>query len=382
MDYDESDRLYFEELSLETVLDIYHREKPVGVIVSVGGQIPNNLVMPLARNGVRILGTPAESIDMCEDRMKFSSLCDEIGVDQPLFSVFQAGVEAAAWASQVGYPVLVRPSYVLSGVAMRVVGSPEALVECLEQAVAINKEHPVVISKFIEHAKEIEVDAVADNGKVVNYAISEHVENAGVHSGDATLVLPGQKLYVETFRRIKIITRKLVQKLNITGPVNIQFLCKHNEIKVIECNLRASRSFPFISKTFNLNFIQLATRAMVGAPVSSVDINLYEKDYCCVKSPMFSFTRLEGADPILRIEMASTGEVACFGEDQHEALLKSMFACGFKLPNRTRNILLSLGPNDAKSAFRKFAGSLVDLGYNLYGTTETHRYLTEDGVKC
>merc|ERR1719174_158015 len=245
MDYDESDRLYFEELSLESVLDIYHREVPVGVIVSVGGQIPNNLVVPLARNGVKILGTPAESIDMCEDRMKFSSLCDEIGVDQPLFSVFQAGVEAAAWASQVGYPVLVRPSYVLSGVAMRVVGSPEALVECLEQAVAINKEHPVVISKFIEHAKEIEVDAVADSGQVINYAISEHVENAGVHSGDATLVLPGQSLYVETFRRIKIITRKLVKRLNITGPLNIQFISKNNTIKVIEMNLRASRSFPF-----------------------------------------------------------------------------------------------------------------------------------------
>merc|ERR1719174_606828 len=353
MDYDESDRLYFEELSLESVLDIYHREVPVGVIVSVGGQIPNNLVVPLARNGVKILGTPAESIDMCEDRMKFSSLCDEIGVDQPLFSVFQAGVEAAAWASQVGYPVLVRPSYVLSGAAMRVVDSAEALLECLEQAVAINKEHPVVISKFIEHAKEIEVDAVADNGQVINYAISEHVENAGVHSGDATLVLPGQKLYVETFRRIKIIGRKLIQKLNITGPVNIQFLCKHNEIKVIECNLRASRSFPFISKTFNFNFIQLATRAMDGAPVSSVDINLYEKEYCCVKSPMFSFTRLQGADPILRVEMASTGEVACFGETKHEAYIKAMVASGFKLPNpKDRpNILLSCGPIKSKVGF-------------------------------
>eukprot|EP01059_Diplonema_ambulator_P033978 TRINITY_DN739_c0_g1_i1.p1 TRINITY_DN739_c0_g1~~TRINITY_DN739_c0_g1_i1.p1 ORF type:complete len:1495 (+),score=594.14 TRINITY_DN739_c0_g1_i1:49-4533(+) len=381
-DYDESDRLYFEELSLESVIDIYHREGARGVVVSVGGQIPNNLVVPLHKAGVTILGTSPESIDSCEDRNKFSRLCDTLGIDQPRWIEASSIDEAKAFALEVEYPVLVRPSYVLSGAAMNVAENEEDLVSYLAQATNVNREHPVVISKFIKNAKEIEMDAVAKDGHIINYAVSEHVENAGVHSGDATLLLPAQKLYVETVRRIKHIMTSLCQRLNITGPVNAQFLSKNNDIKIIECNLRASRSFPFVSKTFDVNFIELATRAMVNAPCTPYNIHLYDTEWVCCKSPMFSFTRLLGADPITRVEMASTGEVACFGKNQHEALLKSMLATGFKLPKNTRNILVSVGPTKAKVVFTSYMKSLAKMGYHLYCTENTYKFYEEEGVDC
>eukprot|EP01061_Rhynchopus_euleeides_P012734 TRINITY_DN2242_c0_g1_i2.p1 TRINITY_DN2242_c0_g1~~TRINITY_DN2242_c0_g1_i2.p1 ORF type:complete len:1512 (+),score=747.08 TRINITY_DN2242_c0_g1_i2:591-4538(+) len=381
-DYDESDRLYFEELSLESVIDIYHREGARGVVVSVGGQIPNNLVVPLHEAGVTILGTSPESIDMCEDRNKFSKLCDDLHIDQPQWIDACSVEEAKEFAKRVEYPVLVRPSYVLSGAAMNVADNEADLVNYLAQATNVNRDHPVVLSKFVKNAKEVEMDAVAKDGRIINYAVSEHVENAGVHSGDATLVLPAQKLYVETVRRIKRIMSALVQRLNITGPVNAQFLSKNNDIKIIECNMRASRSFPFVSKTFDVNFIELATRAMVGAPCPPYQIHLYDTEWVCVKSPMFSFTRLQGADPITRVEMASTGEVACFGLDQHEALLKSMLATNFKLPTRTKNILVSLGPMKAKVAFISYMKSLVKMGYKLHCTDKTFEFYQAEGVDC
>eukprot|EP01064_Diplonema_japonicum_P038455 TRINITY_DN933_c3_g1_i1.p1 TRINITY_DN933_c3_g1~~TRINITY_DN933_c3_g1_i1.p1 ORF type:complete len:1496 (+),score=517.54 TRINITY_DN933_c3_g1_i1:45-4532(+) len=380
-DYDESDRLYFEELSLESVIDIYHKEGARGVVVSVGGQIPNNLVVPLHKAGVTILGTSPESIDSCEDRNKFSKLCDTLSIDQPRWIEASSIDEAKAFAKKVEYPVLVRPSYVLSGAAMNVADNEEDFVSYLAQATNVNREHPVVISKFIKNAKEIEMDAVAKDGRIINYAVSEHVENAGVHSGDATLCLPAQKLYVETVRRIKHIMSSLCARLNITGPVNAQFLSKNNDIKIIECNLRASRSFPFVSKTFDVNFIELATKAMIGAPCPPFNIHLYDTEWVCCKSPMFSFTRLLGADPITRVEMASTGEVACFGVNQHEALLKSMLATGFKLPNRTKNILVSLGPIKAKVAFVSYMKSLAKMGYKLYCTENTFKFYEEEGVE-
>ena len=306
-DYDECDRLYFEELSFEVVMDIYECERSQGLILSVGGQIPNNLALPLSKQNVTILGTSPHSIDQAEDREKFSELMDAIGVDQAPWKKLHSPEQAIEFAQSVGFPVLVRPSYVLSGAAMNVAETPNELKGFLQQASRLNDDHPVVISKFIVNAKEIEYDGVAKNGSIVNFAISEHIENAGVHSGDATLLLPAQKLYVETIKRIKKISNKIAAALKITGPFNIQFLSKNNDIKVIECNLRASRSLPFVSKTFNVNFVELATKVIVGAPFKASRIELMDVDHCCVKVPMFSFTRLQGADPVLRVEMASTG---------------------------------------------------------------------------
>jgi carbamoyl-phosphate synthase large subunit/carbamoyl-phosphate synthase small subunit len=382
-DYDECDRLYFEELSFERVLDIYELEKSKGIIVSVGGQIPNNIAMPLFDQGVCILGTQPTSIDNAEDRFRFSEMLDRLGIDQPRWKQLTSVQEASKFAQSVGYPVLVRPSYVLSGAAMNVAVNEQQLTRFLRQATQLNSKHPVVISKFITGAKEIEVDAVASKGNVINYAISEHVENAGVHSGDATLVLPAQNLYVETMKRVRKTTLKISKALNITGPFNIQYLCKDNDIKVIECNLRASRSFPFVSKTLNVNLIDLATRAMLGEDVRSVRFSLFDFDYVCVKVPMFSFTRLVGADPILRVEMASTGEVACFGETKYEAYLKALIASGFKMPTGPRkSILISAGPLKSKIAFLESAKILRKLGFTIYATTKTQIVLSSHGVEA
>uniref|UniRef100_A0A7S2S5X3 Uncharacterized protein n=1 Tax=Mucochytrium quahogii TaxID=96639 RepID=A0A7S2S5X3_9STRA len=381
-DYDESDRLYFEELSFERTLDIYEIEKSMGVIVSVGGQIPNCLAMPLSKQGVRILGTSPASIDCAEDRNKFSALLDRIGVDQPEWAEARSLEDADKFAREVTYPVLVRPSYVLSGAAMRVAADKEQLRDFLETAADVSVEHPVVVSKYIVDAKEIEFDSVAKDGQILNYAISEHVENAGVHSGDATLVLPAQKLYVETQRRVKRIAGNIAAALKITGPFNIQFIAKGNDVKVIECNLRASRTFPFVSKTFQTNFIELATRAMVGLPVYPANIKLLDLDYVGVKAPMFSFTRLQGADPTLGVEMASTGEVACYGQDMHEAFLLAMMSAGMKIPDKTKGILFAVGPNPAKESLAPYAKILNEkLGYKLYGTEGTVAVFKERGVK-
>merc|ERR1719238_1307409 len=340
-DFDESDRLYFEELSHETVLDIAELENPAGVVVSVGGQTPNNLAMGLHENGIKILGTSVEAIDTCENRFKFSKLCDSLRIDQPEWSEFTTVDEASHFCKRVGYPALVRPSYVLSGAAMRVVTDDDELERFLRTAAVVSRDYPVVISKYIRGAKEVELDAVGQEGELLNYAIAEHVENAGVHSGDASLILPAQKLFVETHRRVKMIGQKLCRALKISGPFNIQFICKENEVKVIECNLRASRSMPFISKTYNLNFIGLATRVMVGLPVQPVTIQPIDMDYVASKVPTFSFARLKNSDPRLGVEMQSTGEVACFGQNQYEAFLKSWLSSGLKLP--AKNILLSIG---------------------------------------
>jgi len=352
-DYDECDRMYFEELSYERVLDIYEMEENChGIIVSVGGQIPNNLAIPLHSAGCKILGTQPDNIDQAENRHRFSKLLDELHIDQPLWCEARTLNEAQAFANRVGYPVLIRPSYVLSGAAMNVSYDYKQLSTYIDKATQLSPKHPVVISKFVSGAKEIEFDGVAMNGKLLNYAISEHVENAGVHSGDATLILPAQNLYTETTKRIKKISKKIAAALHITGPFNIQFLCKDNCIKVIECNLRASRSFPFVSKTFNVNFIDLATRAMVFSSVDAdyhlkgVNFNIWDMDYVCVKSPMFSFTRLDGADPVLRVEMASTGEVACFGDNKYEAFIKSLTSSGYRLP--IPNPALSTAPNNLR----------------------------------
>ena len=379
-DYDESDRLYFEELSFERTLDIYEAERSAGVIVSVGGQIPNCNALALHRQGCNILGTSPESIDTAEDRNKFSALLDSLGVQQPVWAQLSSLDQASKFAEEVGYPVLVRPSYVLSGAAMRVASTEAELTAFLSTAVVLNQAHPVVISKFIVNAKEVEFDAVADHGKIVNYAISEHVENAGVHSGDATLVLPAQRLYVETIRQVKRIAGNVAQALNITGPFNMQFMAKGNDVMVIECNLRSSRTFPFVSKTFQCNFIELATLAMVDVPVESKNIKLLDLDYVGVKAPMFSFTRLQGADPTLGVEMASTGEVACFGQDMNEAFLLSLMASGFKLPKDKKTVLLSVGPKKAKVELLDSIRALEAAGYKLYGTAGTAAYYSENGI--
>ncbi|EQC32261.1 aspartate carbamoyltransferase [Saprolegnia diclina VS20] len=380
-DYDESDRLYFEELSFERVLDIYDRENAHGVIVSVGGQIPNNLSTPLSKSGVRILGTSAESIDRCEDRNKFSALLDTIGVDQPKWTEVTDAASAENFASDVGFPVLVRPSYVLSGAGMVVTSCAEELRDYLNSP-NVGGSSNICISKFILNAKEVEFDGVAKDGQILNYAISEHVENAGVHSGDATLVLPAQKLYVGTIKQVKRIASAIARSLNITGPFNIQLMAKENEVKVIECNLRASRTFPFISKTFDLNFINLATRAMLGLVVKPVPIALIDIDYVAVKAPQFSFTRLLGADPTLGVEMASTGEVACFGTDMHEAFLKALLSAGFKMPKEKKSILISIGNDDIKHEFLESCKVLDKLKYKLYGTPGTAAYLQQHGITC
>jgi carbamoylphosphate synthase large subunit len=375
-DFDVSDRLYFEELSHETVTEIAQIEQPGGVVVSVGGQTPNNLAMKLHEDGIQILGTSVEAIDACENRYKFSKLCDSLRIDQPEWSEFTTTDEAFHFSRRAGYPVLVRPSYVLSGAAMRVVDCDAELERFLRTAAVVSREYPVVISKYIAGAKEVELDAVAQQGELLNYAIAEHVENAGVHSGDASLLLPAQKLFVETHRRVKMIGQKLCRALKISGPFNIQFICKENEVKVIECNLRASRSFPFISKTYNVNFIDIATRVMLGLPVRPVTIQPIDMEYVACKVSVFSFGRLKNSDPRLGVEMQSTGEVACFGMNQYEAHLKAMIAAGFRLP--TKNVLLCIGPSQQKLEFLQYAKTLVDMGFQIFATKGTFEALKNE----
>ena len=382
-DYDESDRLYFENISLENSLDIYELEQSSGVVVSVGGQTPNNIALGLHREGVKIYGTSPEQIDGAENRYKFSRMCDTIGVDQPRWKELATLQDARSFCDKVDYPVLVRPSYVLSGAAMNVVFSSEDLENYLEKAASVSPEHPVVISKFIEGAKEIEMDAVAKDGKLVYHVISEHVENAGVHSGDATLVLPPQDLEPETIAKIEEATRKIGNALNVTGPFNIQFIAKNNEIKVIECNLRASRSFPFCSKVIGVDLIEMATKAMMGLPFEPYPpTKIPTSGYVCVKVPQFSFSRLSGADPILGVEMASTGEVACFGRDVTEAYMKALISTSFVLPKK--NVLLSIGSFKEKQEFLPSVWKLHRMGYNLFATSGTADFLSENGipVKC
>ncbi|WP_430814633.1 carbamoyl-phosphate synthase (glutamine-hydrolyzing) large subunit [Carboxylicivirga sp. RSCT41] len=378
-DYDMCDRLYFDELTQERVLDIIDLETPKGVIVSVGGQIPNNLAMKLHRQQVPILGTSPEDIDRAENRQKFSSLLDELGVDQPRWSELTSIEDIFTFVDEVGFPVLVRPSYVLSGAAMNVVSNKDELEHFLTLAANVSKEFPVVVSEFIEQAKEIEVDAVANNGEVVGYAISEHVEFAGVHSGDATIVFPPQKLYVETIRRVKRIAREIAKGLNITGPFNMQLLAKDNDIKVIECNLRASRSFPFVSKVLKVNLIDLATRAMLGLPVEKLTKSSFELDYVGIKAPQFSFARLAKADPVLGVDMSSTGEVGCIGDNYYDAILQSMLAVGYRIPEK--NILISSGPARSKLELLQSAKMLKERGYNLFATGGTHKFFAENGVE-
>lgn len=377
-DYDTCDKLYFEELSLERVLDVYESENPEGLIVAMGGQIPNNIALKLESYGVNILGTKAKDIDRAESRHTFSALLDEIGVSQPAWAELQDRTEMAKFAETVGYPVLVRPSYVLSGAAMRVAQNDVQLVGYLDNACGIATDSSVVVSKFEKGAKEIEIDAVAYNGEMVIYAISEHVENAGVHSGDATIVLPPQRLYLPTMHKIKDTAKKIAKNLNITGPFNIQFLAKENEIKVIECNLRASRSFPFASKVTGYNFIEIATNCILGNPPNEKNYKTIDIDHVGVKAPQFSFSRLKGADPVLGVEMASTGEVACFGKDVYEAFLKSLLAVGFNWPEK--NILLSVGRLEDKVDILPSVKQLSAMGYNLFATEGTADFLEENGV--
>jgi carbamoyl-phosphate synthase large subunit len=379
-DYNESDRLYFEELSVETVLAIYGHERARGVVVSVGGQIPNRLAIPLHEAGVEILGTAAVSIDVAEDRHKFSRLLDTLGIEQPAWNELETEEAAEAFAERVGYPVLVRPSYVLSGAAMGVAVNARELLTLLRKATRISPEHPVVISKFIENAKELEIDAVACDGEVCASAITEHVENAGVHSGDATLVLPPQRTYLETVRRVKSIAARIARALKLHGPFNIQFIAKGNEVKVIECNVRASRSFPFVSKILGTNLVEVATEVMIGRGSGPARANgsMFDVNYVGVKAPQFSFTRLDGADPVLGVEMASTGEVACLGDDFEEALLKALLAVGFRLP--IRHVLLSTGPLEAKAAFLAASRQLQSQGVKLFATRGSARFLRANGI--
>jgi len=377
-DYDICDRLYFDELTFERVMDIYELEAPHGIILSVGGQIPNNLALRLSQSGVNVLGTPASSIDRAEDRHKFSSMLDTIGVDQPKWQELTTLEEINQFVESVGFPVLVRPSYVLSGAAMNVCSNEGELERFLSLAANVSKKHPVVVSEFIEHAKEIEFDAVANRGEVIAYAISEHIEFAGVHSGDATIQFPPQKLYVETARRIKKIARKIAGELNISGPFNIQFLAKENDIKVIECNLRASRSFPFVSKVLKINFIELATRVMIGENPVPPARNAFDLDYVGIKASQFSFSRLQKADPVLGVDMASTGEVGCIGDDTNEAILKSMLSVGYTIPKK--NILLSTGDARQKAEMLNASRLLVKNGYNLFATGGTYKYFVENNV--
>jgi carbamoyl-phosphate synthase large subunit len=379
-DYDICDKLYFDELTLERVLDICEKEIPQGVVISMGGQIPNNLAIPLYEAGVPILGTSPKDIDIAEDRHKFSTLLDAAGVDQPQWRELTSLESAEDFANKVGYPVLVRPSYVLSGAAMSIALSNKELREYLKKASEVSKKYPVVISKFITGAKEIEIDAVADNGKLYCYAISEHVENAGVHSGDATIVLPPQRTYLETMRRVKTITKSIAASLKITGPFNIQFIAKDNDVKVIECNLRASRSFPFVSKVFKINFIDLATKIIMGERVPRIDRSAFDLDYVGVKASQFSFIRLKGSDPVLGVEMASTGEVACLGDDFNEAFLKSLLSVDFVLPKKT--ILLSTGPVDSKADFLSSTKMLQTMGYKFYATKGTADFMKENGINA
>ena len=378
-DYDMCDRLYFDELTFERVMDILELENPHGVIVSTGGQIPNNLALRLDAQKINILGTSAKSIDNAEDREKFSAMLDRIGVDQPRWRELTSMDDIQEFVEEVGFPVLVRPSYVLSGAAMNVCSNQEELERFLKLAANVSKKHPVVVSQFIEHAKEVEMDAVAQNGEIVAYAISEHIEFAGVHSGDATIQFPPQKLYVETVRRIKRISREIAKALNISGPFNIQYLAKDNDIKVIECNLRASRSFPFVSKVLKINFIELATKVMLGLPVEKPEKNLFELDYVGIKASQFSFNRLQKADPVLGVDMASTGEVGCIGMDTSCAVLKAMLSVGYRIPKK--NILLSTGTMKQKADMMDAARMLVNKGYKLFATGGTHKTLAENGIE-
>ena len=377
-DYDITDRLYFDELTFERVLDILDLETPRGVILSTGGQIPNNLALKLHSQRIPILGTQAEDIDNAEDRHKFSAMLDELSIDQPRWQELTSLSDIDQFISEVGFPVLVRPSYVLSGAAMNVCSNQEELYRFLELAADVSKEHPVVVSQFIEHAKEVEIDAVAQRGEIIAYAISEHIEFAGVHSGDATIQFPGQKLYVETVRRIKRISRQIAEALHISGPFNIQFLAKGNEIKVIECNLRASRSFPFVSKVLKINFIELATRIMLGQRVEKPNKSAFDLDYVGIKASQFSFARLQKADPVLGVDMMSTGEVGCLGDDTNEAVLKSMLSVGYRIPQRS--VLLSTGGYKQKVDMLDAAQLLHNKGYALYATQGTHDMLAENGI--
>ena len=378
-DYDMCDRLYFDELTFERVMDILELENPHGVIVSTGGQIPNNLALRLDAQKVPILGTSAKSIDNAENREKFSAMLDRIGVDQPRWRELTSMDDINEFVEEVGFPVLVRPSYVLSGAAMNVCSNQEELERFLQLAANVSKKHPVVVSQFIEHAKEVEMDAVAQNGEIVAYAISEHIEFAGVHSGDATIQFPPQKLYVETVRRIKRISREIARELNISGPFNIQYLARENDIKVIECNLRASRSFPFVSKVLKINLIELATKVMLGLPVEKPNKNLFELDYVGIKASQFSFNRLQKADPVLGVDMASTGEVGCIGSDTSCAVLKAMLSVGYRIPKK--NILLSTGTPKQKVEMLSAARLLQQKGYKLFATGGTSKFLTENGVE-
>jgi carbamoyl-phosphate synthase large subunit len=379
-DYDECDRLYFDELSLERVLDIADLEVPKGVIISTGGQIPNNLAIRLYNQKIPILGTSPLSIDRAEDRHKFSTMCDQLGIDQPRWKELTSIEDIIIFTELVGFPVLIRPSYVLSGAAMNVVSNKEELEHFLQLAANVSKKYPVVVSEFIQNAKEIEIDAVASKGELMAYAISEHIEFAGVHSGDATMVFPPQKIYFETVRRIKRISRKIAKELNISGPFNMQFLAKDNDIKVIECNLRASRSMPFVSKVLKVNLIELATKIMLGQEVKPIDKSIFDLDYIGIKASQFSFQRLLKADPVLGVEMASTGEVGCIGEDLYETLLKSMLSVGYSFPKK--NIFLSTGPARDKVELLNSCRLLVEKGYNLYATKGSAEFLTSNGVDC
>ncbi|MDE6199327.1 MAG: carbamoyl-phosphate synthase (glutamine-hydrolyzing) large subunit, partial [Muribaculaceae bacterium] len=377
-DYDMCDRLYFDELTFERVMDILDLEQPHGAILSVGGQIPNNLATRLDDEGVNILGTTARSIDNAEDRHKFSAMLDNLGIDQPRWRELTSFDDIREFIDEVGFPVLVRPSYVLSGAAMNVCSNDDELERFLRLAANVSKQHPVVVTEFIQNAKEIEMDAVAANGEIKAYAISEHIEFAGVHSGDATIQFPPQKLYVETMRRIKKISAQIAKALNITGPFNIQYLAKNNDIKVIECNLRASRSFPFVSKVLKINFIDLATKAMLGLNIEKPEKNAFDLDYVGIKASQFSFSRLQGADPVLGVDMSSTGEVGCIGVDTSEAIMKSMLSVGYRVPKK--GILLSTGSARQKTDMLDAAHQLHNKGYVLYATGGTHQFLADNGI--
>jgi carbamoyl-phosphate synthase large subunit len=378
-DYDISDQLYFEELSLEKILDIYDFQKPEGVVVSMGGQVPNNLALKLHKAGVHIFGTSPIQIDNAESRQKFSYILDSLGIDQPEWKELTDFESAREFAERVGYPVLVRPSYVLSGAAMSISYNKEDLELFLKKAAAVNTEYPVVISKFITKAREIEFDGVANRGELFCYAISEHLENAGVHSGDATLVFPPQKTYLETTRRIKVIAKEVAKALEITGPFNMQLIAKDNDIKVIECNLRASRSFPFVSKVLKINFIDIATRLMIGENLPKLNRSSFELDYVAVKASQFSFTRLKGSDPVMRVEMSSTGEVACLGDSLNEAFLKSAISTGLNV--EPISVLLSIGSLDKKTAFLEEAKILQGMGIKIYATKGTGAFLKENNIE-
>ncbi|MEK9165266.1 MAG: ATP-grasp domain-containing protein [Patescibacteria group bacterium] len=386
-DYDMAYKLYFEELNFETVRDIYFAEKADGMIISMGGQEPNNIAMRCHKAGLKILGTSALDIDQAENRYKFSKLLNKLKIDQPAWQELTNVDDAQTFAKKVGYPVLIRPSYVLSGAAMNVAFDNRALKQYLADAVQVSEEHPVVISKFIENAKEIEVDAVAQKGRLIAYIISEHIENAGIHSGDATIVTPPQKIYLETYRKIRIITRKIAKALKITGPFNIQFVARENQIKVIECNLRASRSFPFVSKTSGVNLIELATKVIMGQKIEAEKIKrklknfMTEAGYVGVKAPQFSFSRIKGADPILRVEMASTGEVGCLGRDVEEAFLKAILSTGFKWPKKA--VMISLGGDMNKAKFLFYVKKLYqNTKLKIYATENTAKFLRKNNISC